>query len=529
MTGITINAQSNVKKGIITNVFGRQQSEGRETADLKKLIKGGLMSQEKFENLFKRKTTKKSIFFNLFITFLFSITTANSIAQTTFQKLIGGAGTDSGRDVEFTADGGYMIVGHTTTNSNGFADMYVIKTDAFGDTLWTKKIGGSGVEGGYTVQRISDGNYILSGFTTSYGAGGQDAFLVKIDPNGNTAWEKSYGGSGADRIEAAYENPDGTIIAVGASDSDGTNSQFFLIKTTSAGDTIWTRKIGGSAFEYGNMVKPTSDGGYIIVGQTFSYGAGSGDYYMVKTDGNGDTTWTKTFGGANLDEAKNVRQTADGGYIITGDAEMIFAGDQDIYIVKTDANGNISWTKTYRGNDKDISKMIEQTPDGGYIVAGITRSFGQSGPPDWWVLKTNSTGDTLWTRMYGGSSNEHLYAIKPEPGGSYIAVGHSASYGNNEQVYLMKLNSQGDAPAGSVEYEHEIFTLFPNPSEGLLYVQMKTKNASVMKILDVSGRVISTVNIEGKATLDISAFPDGLYFCEILHKNKRSVIKVIKL
>ena len=289
----------------------------------------------------------------------FTLAASVSANSQTFIKNIGGTGTDSGRQIEITGSGGYMTLGHTTTNSNGFADFYVVKTDGNGDTIWTKKYGGSGLEHGYSIQRLSDGNYILAGVTTSYGAGGEDAYLVKIDPNGNELWDKAYGTWYTDRIEAVEETTDGGFIAVGTTTGNQSNgNDVYLLKTDSDGDTMWTRRFGGSAFDYGNMVRQTSDGGYIIVGITYSNSASNnGDYYMIKTDANGYQQWDETFGGTGVDEAKNVQQTSDGGYIIVGDTESMGNGNSDIYMIKTDAAGSMSWFKTYGGSNKDVVKI----------------------------------------------------------------------------------------------------------------------------------------------------------------------------
>jgi hypothetical protein len=456
----------------------------------------------------------------------------------TFEKGHGGSGTDSGRSIEFTSDGGYITAGHTTTNSVGFADLFVVRTDAYGDTLWTKKYGGNGVEAGFTIQKVSDGNYIIAGYSTSYSNGTEDALLMKIDEAGSVIWQKTYGGTYHDRIEAAYQTADGGIIMVGNSNSaPSTSVDVYLIKADAQGNEVWSKRFGGSAYDSGNMVQPTSDGGYIIIGQTMSFGSGAGDYWMIKTDASGNMQWDKTFGGPNIDEGKNIRQTADGGYIITGDTDSYGMGNSDIYLIKTDGSGNVQWSKTFGGTAKDVSKMVEPTPDGGYIIAGITRSFGLVNP-DAWIIKTNASGDSTWTRMYGSWDHEHLYAIRPTPDGGYIGVGHSDSYAEEdyEQVYMLKLDGNGNTTVGIEDepFAVNIMNVYPNPTNGPFEVEIDLNGApsAEIRLINASGQTVMQERIENNngtfhKKLDLAGFSKGIYLLGVTVNDQRSTRKIM--
>lgn len=453
----------------------------------------------------------------------------------TFIKAHGGSGTDSGRYLEFTADGGYITVGHTTTNSMGFADIYVVKTTVNGDVVWEKKYGGSGVEHGFTIERVADGNYIISGRSTSPGFGGEDAYLIKIDENGNLLWEKRYGGSSDDRIEAAYETADGGIIMVGNTVSPpSTSVDVFLIKADANGNQLWTKTFGGAGYDNGNMVQPTTDGGYIIIGQTMSYGQGQGDYWLIKTDSNGDMVWQKTFGGPQVDEGKNIRQTTDGGFIITGDTDSYGSGLSDAYIIKTDGNGEVQWSKVYGGTRKEAAKMIEVMPDGGYVVAAITRSFGLYNP-DAWIIKLNSQGDTLWTRYYGGVEHEHLYSMRPDPNGGIVGVGHSDSYGAQylEQVYLLRLTDEGTLGVDDGErYQINVMNVYPNPTDGPFEVKIDLNGApkAEIMIMNSNGQVVMQERIESRGEfhkkIDLSHLSKGIYFLGVSVNDRFTTQKI---
>ena len=241
------------------------------------------------------------------------------------------------------------------------------------DTLWTKTFGGSDDDYGYSVQQTGDGGYILVGFTCSYGAGGLEVYLIKTDAGGNQLWTRTFGGSYHDNGNSVQQTDDGGYIIAGGTESYGAgNFDVYLIKTDATGDTIWTKTFGGSDDDYGYTVQQTSDGGYIIAGYTNSYGAGGYDVYLIKTDSSGIEQWSRTFGGSDYDYGFSVQQTGDSGYIITGETSSYGAGGLDVYLIKTDAGGNQQWSQTFGGSSDDGSWSVQQTGDGGYIIAGLT-------------------------------------------------------------------------------------------------------------------------------------------------------------
>ncbi|MCP4631383.1 MAG: T9SS type A sorting domain-containing protein, partial [candidate division Zixibacteria bacterium] len=186
-------------------------------------------------------------------------------------------------------------------------------------------------------------------------------------------------------------------------------------------------------------VQQTTDGGYIIAGETGSYGAGNRDSYLIKTDSSGDTLWTQTYGGASHDIAESVQQTTDGGYILGGYTESYGAGNRDFYLIKTDSSGDTLWTRTYGGAAYDYAESVQQTTDGGYIMTGYTSSFGAGGA-DCYLIKTDSSGDTLWTRTYGGAIYDMAYSVQQTTDGGYIVAGGTNSFGpGSADFYLVKV------------------------------------------------------------------------------------------
>ena len=242
-----------------------------------------------------------------------------------------------------TLDSGYIITGTTESFGNGGRDIYLIKTDANGDSLWTTTFGGLVFDVGNCVQQTTDGGYIIMGGTDSFGNGDRDAYLIKTDGNGVEQWNQTFGGSKFDLGNSVQQTNDGGYIVTGRTASLGAGSlDVYLLKTDGNGDSLWTKTFGGSAFDLGTSVKQTPDGGYIISGGTNSFGNGERDVYLIKTDGNGTELWNKTFGGSSVDIANSLQLTSDGGYIIIGFTEYPGNGDRDLLLIKTNGNGNIT-------------------------------------------------------------------------------------------------------------------------------------------------------------------------------------------
>jgi len=304
------------------------------------------------------------------------------------------------------------------------------------DTLWARTYGGGSTDVGNSVQQTSDGGYIITGYTNSYGGGSIDVYLIKVNADGDTLWTATYGGSDGEAGECVQQTDDGGYIITGI-DQYGEGSDVYLIKVNGNGDTLWTRTYGGSGAEGGRSVQQTTDGGYIIAGYTAD-SWGLSKVYLIKTDANGDTLWTKILGDSPYGDysGRSVQQTTDSGYIIAGYTNVGGGGSYDVYLIKTDDRGALLWSKTYGETGSayaDFAHSVQQTIDGGYIIAAQTQSFGGAGSYDAGLIKTDGNGDLLWAKTYGSSGVELGSSVQQTTDGGYILVGQG--FGD---VYVVK-------------------------------------------------------------------------------------------
>ncbi len=326
---------------------------------------------------------------------------------------------------------------------------------------WQKSFGGSAEDYAACVQQTTDDGFIIVGSTAStdgkvkdhhgLGSYNYDFWILKVNGKGIMLWQKTLGGSGDDVATAVQQTTDGGFIVAGYSESTdgdvtGNNGcyDFWVVKLTSSGSIQWQKSFGGKRYDYAKSVRQTSDGGYIVAGYTNSNNAdvsgnhGNDDYWVIKLNSTGSITWKQCFGGSDYDQASSVRQTKDGGYILSGysrsqDGQLTDnKGGYDYWIIKLNSAGTLSWQTNLGGNSDDLAYAVEQTTDGGYIIGGYTySSTGQvqenHGGADYWIVKLNSSGQTTWKKTYGGSANDFAYSIAQTVEGGYVINGYTAS------------------------------------------------------------------------------------------------------
>jgi len=431
-----------------------------------------------------------------------TLPTLTQASPITFQRTYGGPDNDDCTWARQTYDGGYIMVGFSGSLSVAAIVAWLVKTDSNGDTIWTRSFGGSSFDLGRSVQQTADSGYIISGLTSSLDTLG-DAWLIKTNVRGDTLWTRTYGGPSEDFLDEAALTTDGGYVAVGGTMSFGAGAHdVWLIKTDSRGDTSWTRTFGGANDDQGYTVQQTSDGGYIIAGLTRSYGAGGSDVYLIKTNAAGDTQWTRTFGGPLDDRGLCARQTRDGAYIVGGWTTSYPDSSVYIWLIKTNANGDTLWTRKIGDTlGETWGGPVEQLDDGGYVITGLVAS----GFYDAYLVRTDSNGDTIWTRTFGGSNPDAGNSLQPTADGGYIIGGQTRSFGpGSSDYYLIKTDENGnlavaEPKSGSPRKLVLSLACEPNPFSSSTVLHMTAGPLDHLPahlcIYDVQGRLVRALAV----------------------------------
>jgi hypothetical protein len=459
-----------------------------------------------------------------------------------WDRTYGENSSDLANSVCATSDGGYIFAGYTRSFTADSSDVYLVKIDSLGGVEWYRLLGGEDYDDAKSVQQTSDGGFILAGRTRSFGAGSNDMYVIRTNSQGDTLWTRTYGGTNSDAAESVRQTNDGGYIIAGDSRPIGsTLAEMYLVKTDSLGDTLWTRTFGGSDDRVAYSAQQTTDAGYIIAGCNPIYGGNEYDAYLVKTDSTGDMLWTRTYGGIDRDGAVSVLQTAGGGYIVTGYTRSFGAGDSDIWIINTDDNGDTLWTRTYGSEENEYSTSMQQTMDGGYVIAGGKGTYG--GETDLFLIKIDSMGDTLWSLVYGGEDIDVGSSVDLTDVGGYIIAGSIWNLVLPTDAWLVKTGPDTSAThAPSIEWvshpmDFALHPAYPNPFNPTTTISFNLPfQAKVsMNIYNILGQRVAVL-MNGYAApgihrllWDASDLPSGLYFVRMESGKSMQTQKVVML
>lgn len=456
-------------------------------------------------------------------------------AQITFEKVIDVSQYDVGRTAIQTIDNHYVIVGHASKPSNpSDKDMLLVKADVFGDTLWCKVFDDVSDGMGRDVIETNDDNLVLAGTTNSPSGNDADIYLLKTDPSCNVLWSNAIGGAGDDYGLSVQQTPDNGYVITGYTSGNGiAHSNVFIAKANKNGDPVWMKNYGGEAPDRGNSVICTSDGGFVVCGYTRSFGAGMFDVYLIKINSEGDSLWTKTYGGPGTDCGMSIQQTTDNGFIIAGYTNSFGAGDSDIYLIRTDETGEVIWTTTIGGAFYDISTSVINSDDGGFIVAGYGESFGNNSI-DAYLIKINHLGDTLWMQVFGDDFIDYGNSVMHTSDGGYL-IGGTAFRENSwgllsSDVYLIKTDENGlmvNIPETSEDGNG--LKVYPNPNTGRFKIELE-KETYIVEIFDINGRLCYKKDFFQKVSeqeLKLDHIEHGLYFLMVYTDSQSYVEKLI--
>jgi len=434
----------------------------------------------------------------------------------------GAMDSDEAFGLEVTPDGGYIMSGASWIDDNAWYDMVVIKTDAEGNKLWGKSYGvGSGnMEIAYDICAVDEGGYIMVGGTDGYGDP-NDLWAIRIDEDGEQLWEGTYGDDNQEYGFDVMQTADGGFIFTGSSNSSGAGADdVYIVKTDADGNELWSKLYGTESADCGYSIDQTTDGGYIVAGTNNGYQ----DLYLLRLDENGDLIWEKTYGEGPTDEAQAVKQTADGGFIVAGSTRSYGAGDYDVWLIKTDANGDMVWNNTYGGTGKDRGWDVSINDDGTYFITGMTESYNQAEDDEGvYVIKTDNEGNTLWEQSYGTEQNDGGHAGFQTADGGYIASGYTYVAGQQYDFYLIKMNQNGIVSTNNINNSNSAISVYPNPFHTTAQIQFPNPENTEFNISlrDINGRkVFEKHHCYGNSfTINKDNLRSGLYFIELISDN----------
>lgn len=357
--------------------------------------------------------------------------------DTAFIYTYGGGGDDEGKDIIETADGGYLIVGSTSSFGNGNSDVYLVKLDSAFKVMWSKAYGGPQIERGESVLPATDGGYYVIGYTNSYGMGGYDVYLVKVDANGEKEWEDYYGGANWDFAYDAALTPTGDLIIVGESYSfNGGDAQAYVLKVDAFGGLLWEKDFGGGGVDLARAICFTSDSNFVFTGETNKFTEdGNADVWLLKFNSNGAEIWEKAYGGDNFDTGYDVTFDSTHFYIAGSSRSFSLEDDLNEYVVKTDSSGLFIWGQDRKQNGNganldDEAYGISLRPNGRILVTGSVRTFG-AGSEDMIISELGVSGfETPNSGSFGEFRSDIGYKIYAKNNFDLILIGKTNSFGS---------------------------------------------------------------------------------------------------
>lgn len=469
--------------------------------------------------------------------FIFSnFLVAGGQSQIQWQKSYGGSNFERAYSAAQTGDGGYIVVGETTStdgdvagNLPDYKSAWILRLDQNGDTIWTKCFHDAGTA--YAVEQTADDGFVIScsGFT-----------LLKLSVAGQVSWSHSIGdGSFLDNAYTVSHTGDDGYIAGGelwgGRDGFGTD-EWFIAKYDQSGDTLWTvcfeDELPGACYS----VKETSDGGYIAAGSKdrhIEINPGeyqiNYDFYILKLNSSGDSIWSNTFGGSGNDIAYSVLEASDGGFVLIGScgSDEMTKGDEDGWIIKVDENGNFVWQKFIGGSGWDQILSGNKTKDNGYVLCGFSISYDGDLPddywgPDYWIVKTDESGNVILSECFGGDSQDYgQYALQTKDGG-YLMAGRSWSDNGDltenkgfEDAWIVKLASTSSGIHESTGFGQDM-EIYPNPVRDELFINKVSRNPGYLSIYTIDGKLVKQRKIDsGINRIDVSELDKGSYLLRI--------------
>ena len=397
------------------------------------------------------------------------------------EKTYGGLNSEKGVVIDKTSDGGF-IIGGSTASFTSDQDLYLIKLDSTASLEWSKVYHSPGfLDRLHGVRQTAEGNYYLSGYIEG-GFGFVDHVMMKVDGSGNVIWAKNFGGIEAEELRKLSLTPDGGLFVAGYNASFGAGAKDVqAIKLSGDGTVEWAKTYGTFYEDFNSSNIVASDGNYVLSGAVDISGSYDIRPTLIKTDTLGNILWAKYYTGFNNDWSRNVIETIDGGYLIVGETRSYgFGGSEDIYLIKTSVSGNVEWAKAYGGIGNERGYEILQNSDGKYIITGYTNSYGFGGY-DAFLMKVDVIGNLEWFHTYGGNTDDYTSDVKETSDNGFVLIGRrSTNTFGSDDVYLIKTDQYGNSSCEFGSFNANVFDI-----QNLVAVDISMSTSSTISVADL--------------------------------------------
>jgi hypothetical protein len=481
-------------------------------------------------------------------------------------KTLGGNHYDLVNQILQTSDGGYLVVGRTesadddVSYNHGSQDVWIIRLDASWQIVWEKTYGGTADDNAEDVVELNDGSFVIVAYSNSNdgdvsGRHGTsyDGWIFRISQSGELLWQRMYGGSQNEWPQTIIKTPEGNVLVVGFTHSSngdipGNNgsSDGFAVTFSSSGNIVWSKVYGGASADFLRSVVPTDDGGWMLFGDIHSSIPGSHgglDYWLIKTDAQGNLLWQKVYGGSSYEAASAIHKTVDGAFMLFGrsashDGDVVndipWHIASDLWIVRVNESGDIVWEKAIGGSNTELIYTAIKDVNGAFILGGETGSEDFATNPfyglnDSWVMNMSPAGDVLWTKTFGGYDFDYCNALLATPDGGFIAANTTFSttqevIGNHGDfdIWLVKFGatvgvfSPAQTPPAAIN-------ITPNPAVNTISFQLPEHlDVTQVSVTDVSGKVVLQANHTNR--LDITALTPAWYSVTVTSKTGETFI-----